>query len=412
MFPNFFALGRVLSSRLGLAYPIPYNLANEHLSLVDVQVITTLESFLSLKKDWNDLVHESGMDSVFFRHEWFVCCWRRLEQNCDPWILIVRKQNAIIAVAPLVIRKITLRGLPARAVGFLENPDTPIADIIIRENEPIGLEGIIDALVKNGHRWDLMLLQKMTGESKAISGLETVAKKNGLYFSSEPSGQRWMVKDAGTWESYLNGKSARFRKTLRNVINRLEKLGTVSVEHHTHPDDLDRVLADAFTVSGKSWKTKLGLAITNQRSVEEFFRSFSSLAMEEGWLDLWVLKVDGNPVSMEYDLVYNGKVWALRSDFDETMKNYSPGAYLNYFIAKHFLETGLLEYDMGLGANEYKLRWANHFCPVTECHIYNSTIYGRSLFFLEERLIPAIRSIRQALRSVVGAGESKKLSDG
>ena len=46
---------------------------------------------------------------------------------------------------------------------------------------------------------------------------------------------------------------------------------------------------------------------------------------------------------MEYDLVYNRKVCAIRADIDETMNSYSPGAYLSYFIAKHFFETDLLK---------------------------------------------------------------------
>lgn len=368
---------------------------------LSLQEITSLDDFQSIQKEWNAFLNEAGQESIFFQHEWFEFCWRRIEKEAKPWIWIARDGHRIIAIAPLMLQRARLRGLPIRKILFLENPDTPVADFVAGDERREGIEAILDGLIRHRRYWDLIFLNKIPGDSETLSILERASQDRCFKLQSDRLGRRSFLKKITDWETYWRNKSPKFRKTMRNVLNRLEKLGKVVVEHHQHLDDLDQVINEVFSVSGKSWKVKIGMAITSQESVRMFFCNLSNLAQREGWLNIWLLKLNGQPIAMEYDLVDQRKVWAIRADFDEAFEGYSPGSYLNYVITKHFFESDSLEYDMGPGINEYKLRWTNQFHQVAACRIYSRTMYGSGLFYLENRLIPVLRVARRKYLEII-----------
>lgn len=369
-------------------------------SEVSIQSLSTLEEFLAVRKEWNVFVEQSTANTLFFRHEWFEYSWRRVLPDARPLALIARQRGEIQAIAPLMILRQSIRGLRVWTMTFLEHPDTPIVDVILGPRGQTALGAILDTLLQASIRWDLIQLAKMPDQSKTKVLLKQLAEQRGLTFTSDSGGKRMVLENAGSWETYLASRSPRFRKTLRNVVNRVEKLEKVSIEHLRRPEDLEQVIEEMCLVSQRSWKAGIGRAITSENRVRRFFAELSYWACREGRLDIWLLKVNGVPVAMEYDLTDEDKVWAIRSDFDEAAKAFSPGTYLNYAIAKHFMTTGLKEYDMGPGANEYKLRWTDQYHPVAACTVYNRTFGARTVFWMEHRIAPILRVAKERFRGM------------
>src|SRR5205823_3838432 len=101
-------------------------------------------------------------------------------------------------------------------------------------------------------------------------------------------------------------------------------------------------------------------------------------------LHVWILRLDGRAVATEYQLVAEGRVSALRADFDPAFAELSPGAYLNHRIVQALFERGEChEYDMGPGDNEYKLRWATGQRDLASLRIFSPAPYGRALHVLD-----------------------------
>lgn len=379
---------------------------------LSIEEVDSLDRFLALRREWNGFLKEICQESIFLRHEWYELCWRRVEGRAKPWVWVVRGAHGIEAIAPLMIQSDRVRRLPVRKITFLENPDTPVSDFIAGASRRKGILAILEALGRHSNRWDLICLTKIPGESETIPVLQDLSRKKGFPFQSDPSGKRIYLLKTGDWDSYLRSKSPKFRKTFRNVQNRLEKAGKVTVEHHRCPQDLDHVLDELFAISKNSWKSGIGMAMSSSESIMGFFTGLSSLALQEGWLDIWLLKLDGKPVAMEYDLIDQGKVWSLRSDFDEAYGGYSPGTYLNSVIIKSLFDRGLEEYDMGPGSNQYKLRWGDQSHPVTTCILYNRTLCGKALFYLENRLIPMIKTARDRFQQFGNKAENLHACEG
>jgi CelD/BcsL family acetyltransferase involved in cellulose biosynthesis len=117
---------------------------------------------------------------------------------------------------------------------------------------------------------------------------------------------------------------------------------------------------------------------------------------------VWLLVLDGAPIAMEYDLVHGDVVYALRADFDETFKEHSPGAYLEYEILKSLLESKIAEYNTGPGLNAYKAKLTETAREYVRLHLFGNTARGRWCQASETVLIPIIKRIRELCQGKPG----------
>jgi CelD/BcsL family acetyltransferase involved in cellulose biosynthesis len=206
----------------------------------------------------------------------------------------------------------------------------------------------------------------------------------------------------GDWETYWTERSQRFKKTVRNVANRVQRLGTVSVTD-AGTQDLSTCMNILHALAGRSWKKSLDVSVTQSRPIAAFFEDLTAALLERGQLHLWVLNLDGVPIAAEYHVRDGDTVYALRGDFDERYRDASPGAYLNAHIVRTYFERGIRHYDMGPGESEYKQRWATRIADLDTFIIFHRTPYARALYALEHHAIPRLRRAREWLRGTSAA---------
>jgi len=135
--------------------------------------------------------------------------------------------------------------------------------------------------------------------------------------------------------------------------------------------------------------------MATMEGMPRFFHELTRRASANGWLHLWILRLDGRAVATEYQIGANGSIDALRADFDSGLADLSPGSHLLAEIIRALFERGdIREYNMGPGVNEYKLRWANGGHDLVSYEVYAPTRYGRLLHTADTRLIPRARQWR------------------
>ncbi len=132
---------------------------------------------------------------------------------------------------------------------------------------------------------------------------------------------------------------------------------------------VESFLERSIGISAKSWKSRTGNSL-DMPAPQAFIRRLSALASRRGWLSIWILSLNDRPVAMEYQLVADGNVYALRSDFDPEFDEISPGTYLNLVLVQQLFGRGLRRYYMGPGNNAYKCRWAAQAEPIEELNMY------------------------------------------
>jgi CelD/BcsL family acetyltransferase involved in cellulose biosynthesis len=361
---------------------------------VKARIITSLREFEALAPIWREVTTESRQTSPFLSHDWFACCWRTAGPTREREVWLLEDSAGPLAFVPLMRWRQRLRGLPVRMVGLLDSPDTPFIDLPAAGAREEIVAGFLRVFRERGD-WDVLSLQKVPADSSTIKALEAVALSGNLPWrvaGTENTPYLTLSKD---WEGFFRQQTQRFRKTCRNVENRLKRSGTVSVEEHRDVDPDGPLFAEVLSVSRQSWKGPRGLALATMEGMPRFFHELTRRASTNGWLRLWVLRLDGRAVATEYQIGANGSIDALRADFDAALADLSPGSHLlTEIIRALFEQASVHEYNMGPGSNEYKLRWATGSHQLISFEIYSPRRYGRLLHTTETRIVPRARQWR------------------
>jgi len=360
-----------------------------------IRHVSDLAEFETLGPAWSALAGESGQTSPFHSHDWFLCCWRAAGPDHRPEILVVEDAVGPVGLVPLVHWKGDVHGVPARFVGLLSAPDTPFVDwLAVGPPEPV-LEAVMKDLARR-EDWDVLTLAGLPATSATLKALESWLPGRFRWHQAGMLRSPYLVV-SGAWEEFWAAKSQRFKKTIRNVANRLAKTGTVTIEEHRDVRPDGAFFADLLDVSRRSWKAPRQVAIATMPRMPEFFADLTRLASARGCLRLWILRLDGRAVATEYQLEDGGRVHALRSEFDGSLpEELSPGTHLNAEIIRALFGcTGVHEYDMGPGENGYKARWSSDAHETVTLRIYRPGTYGAALYALEARAVPALKRLRR-----------------
>jgi len=362
-----------------------------------VRRVSTWPEFEELQEPWRHLAEAADQRSPFLSHEWFACCWRACAPAARPEVLVVADGGEPVALVPLMGWAERTCGLPIRALGLLEAPDTRFADLVAAAPLPAVVEAVLEHL-RPRRDWHVLRLRKLRPGSPTLKALEGALAGRFTSHHGAPVSSPYL-ETSGDWSTFYRATSQRFKKTARNIRNRLERAGRVTIEEHRAVDPASALFAELLELAGRSWKADRQLTIATMPGMPEFFTELTRRASERGWLSLWILRLDGRAVAMEYQVVDGGTVHALRADFDLAMRELSPGSALNYAIAEAlFARPGVHEYDMGPGLNDYKMRWASGVRETVTLTAFRPGPYGRAIAVMETALVPAARRLRGAWR--------------
>ncbi len=367
----------------------------------DVRVVTAESEFLALGSEWNELVGNSRRPSVFLRHEWFEAVWQWQKCDSSPFVLLWLRDGALAAVLPLAIRADGLRSGAVRSLEFLMAPDSQLCDVITRAgDESAAASAFVDALVEHRRAWDVFRVRGVPRGGAAAALVDAFRQRGFVTDALEPD-RNLYIPLGGGWEDYYKNRSRSLKKANNLAVNRLQRAGEVSVEWlapgaRTPPSDLDRTIATVIDISARSWKGNIATGL-DKPGPQAFIRRLSERANDQGWLSVWTVRLNGRPVAMEYQLVADGNVYALRGDFDAACDTISPGSYLSRQLLERLFGQGLRRYFLGPGENEYKLRWTDQAELLDDQRIYGRTMRGHWLALWRRCLKPCLRAVRDGI---------------
>jgi CelD/BcsL family acetyltransferase involved in cellulose biosynthesis len=366
-----------------------------------VTLISSAAEFTALQEQWNAVASSARDASVFCRHEWLDSAWQWRQQTARLYLLCYFVGRRPAAVLPLVWQKVPTRGLAVRELSFLTVPDTQACDLIVAEPDTASASAAFALeLWRRRAEWDVMRLKFLSSSSVAACTFRDSLEATGFTTrAANAPGNPFVALDS-TWEHYYATRSRRLKKGNNLAANRLRKAGAVTIDWLAPGDDdserVESFLERSIGISAKSWKSRTGNSL-DMPAPQAFIRRLSALASRRGWLSIWILSLNDRPVAMEYQLVADGNVYALRSDFDAEFDEISPGTHLNRVLVQQLFGRGLRRYYMGPGNNAYKLRWTEETRPVQELAVYGPALAGRGLALWEATVRPMAVGLRDRL---------------
>jgi CelD/BcsL family acetyltransferase involved in cellulose biosynthesis len=298
------------------------------------------------REEWQALARRSR--NVFQTWEWTKLWWRHFGAGRPLQITLVRRPDGgALAILPLYL---AMRR-PLRIVRFLgHGPAHLLGPICAPQDRALATRALQRALREREERVDLFLGDSLPGDegwTKELGGRQTARYSSPLIRTEDT-----------TWDRFLQGRSHHFRARLRNHERRLARDWGLTYRLADDPARIDDDLRLLFELHEMRWGPDASEHYAKNRS---FDWELAPLALERGWLRLWIMELDGTPAVALLGLRYEGTEWLLRfgRDPDPRRRSISAGLVLLARAVRSAIEDGVTAYRLGRSAAEYKNRFAD-----------------------------------------------------
>lgn len=254
--------------------------------------------------------------------------------------------------------------LPVRALQFVGTSYRRISTPRSEYNTLFSVGGgtgraaseLLKALVSTP--WTEAVFRDVRESSADIHELKNLAAVHGWLWRVVDDDTAYSINTSFSWNEYLAALGSNTRLRLFNRRKLIEGLGTVNLVN-AWPDQTDWFFDLLNDFHAKRW----GQPCFNERS-QRFHKEFLARVPQEGGdPELSILTVDGNPISVLYNVAFEGCVYNIQAGFIEGFhKKLAVGTlHLGYSIEDAFRHPDIARFDMlaGEGKHEnYKSRLA------------------------------------------------------
>lgn len=158
------------------------------------------------------------------------------------------------------------------------------------------------------------------------------------------------------WDDYLASCSSNFRQQLRRKERKLAR------EHQLqyrggNAENATNEMQLLFELHGQRWDEGESLFATPERRA--FHLDFASVAAERGWLRMWFVVVDGEPVAAWHGFRFSGIETYYQLGRHRDWGHASVGMLAVAHSLREAITDGMDEYHLGPGGSSYKYRFTD-----------------------------------------------------
>jgi CelD/BcsL family acetyltransferase involved in cellulose biosynthesis len=302
-----------------------------------------------LRQQWNALVLQMEKPEVFYTWEWASAFVRSYGDSVDPWIATAYEGNQLVGVAAFA-------RMSAKQVCFLSGTTADYCDFV---STPPKRREFVAAVLSDLRQSGIatMVLANLPAESATVAEI----RHSSNYSSFLRMGYICAQVQLGSEEEKQALKEALFKKKmLRRSMNGLQRIGPVTLQHDLG-SGLERGVIERFCKTHVARFLATG-RISNlvQARRRAFLRELATLLAERGWFDLSTLRAGKFVVGVNYGFRFQGSRFWYQPTIVNKFEEYSPGSCLLAKIVEDACEDpNTRMVDLGLGAEEYKGRFAN-----------------------------------------------------
>lgn len=356
--------------------------------MLKIEEINSYNDFEKLNKQWDALLHESNIDSFFLTHEWILSWWKNLGIDKKLFILVVRENEKILAIAPFMFSKGTLTKMPVRKIEFI-GAGWGYGGFILLDKHEQCLNLIWNYLKEKSKSWDVAVLSNISINNDISSIEKTIADSNLLYIYEKNFIPYIPLRD--NWNNYISQRSYSFRRNLKNRERRINKIGKVKFERfNSNLKDINSLMNVLFDISKRSWKAKERTAIASDEKVKNFYLDLAKKLYEKNWLDISILKVNEKPISYKFGAIFKRKYIDIDIAFDDDYSSFSPGNLHRCYLLKQLFEEDLDEVDSVM-AFDYKKELTNFKREFARILIFKKSLYSMFHFIMRLKILPLLK---------------------
>lgn len=359
-----------------------------------IKIISEYIEFVSLKDEWNRLHALTGSKLLWLKHEWLDCWWQSFGSHAQLFVIADFGTSGLDAAVPLLIRPMKIKGFRQRVLRFIENGITPRSNFLFTEPSRERIAALWNKALESSGQWDLAILANIETGTKEYQAWSEYLVKSESRFVEIPERQSPYIDLSGGWDNVWNSFGKNLRRNLNRAKTRLSSEGEFHLIEFDSAVSIRPALEKCFEISRLSWKGEQGVDMAGSQQRRKFYDLITEEAIRDGWLRIWMLKLNDRYIAFEYALVNDGYVLPIAADYDPELKQCSPGAVLRSLILERLTSQSLDSYDFGGTLYDYKLYWTKQVRPHSQFWVFHSGIKSRMLYQMKARLLPAIERLK------------------
>jgi len=314
---------------------------------LEVSVLTAPDALDEIPADqWDALVDALPRPSPYLLHGWLVSRARHALGASVPRFHVAWRAGRLVGALPLEI----VRHAGFRIGRFAAGPSATWLDVMLAQGEPVTTARELVVSARNAgcdfYHLDGIAHDALVGE---IGDLGMVARFENCRFDF---GRGWDVV-------YREVVSKRHRQDYQRKRRLLGERGRLETRVARSAEELGAVLDETFRLHELRWRghydaSRYASAPTRLAMAEAVQR----LAARDSYRIVTV-ELDGRPIAFLSVFILRGSAIGHRTAFDPAFGDYSPGA-LVFFDAFEACEAeGVVRFEFGGGADQYKHRLAD-----------------------------------------------------
>ncbi|MEM2507242.1 MAG: GNAT family N-acetyltransferase [Nitrososphaeria archaeon] len=332
--------------------------------MLKVTEVDNINKIIELKNVWNKLLSYYKNNNPFLTFEYLATYWKHFGKDRKLKILCVKdEKNEIVAIAPLRLSNYTFAGLLTyKVIEPLSYMGADYTDFILPNQDEKCLRKIISYLYEKND-WDFIYLYDIPETSTLSNLLRTLNNRTDPFIFDTLRGTVCpYISLPNSMEAFTNRLNPNFRKNLKKRLKKLEKdFRKIELKSYRDFGTVEEAMNIFFKLHQKRWTTKDMPGVFSTTETKRFYVEVAKRFAEKGWLALYFLTVNDEPIAARYGFEYNNKMYFCLHGFNPDYSRYAPGHIMHLKVIENCIKKGIIECDFLKGGEPYKFYWTNTY---------------------------------------------------
>jgi CelD/BcsL family acetyltransferase involved in cellulose biosynthesis len=342
---------------------------------LDLQVVTDVSSFLSLRDEWDRLVDASPA-SIFQTFDWQWLWWKYFGDRLHLHIIVFRHKGKLVGLAPLYLDVYSVFGVKLHCrLRFLgggvedrrsqwdlaQFGPSDYLDVFALPEFQAEVANSFLAYVRKETWLDEAELENIPHNSLLVKELIPLVKREGHPYKYVQDHVCPRITLPATLEEYLRTRSAKFRYQLSQTRKAATTQGLFSIKPVESTSDLHEALLELIRLHQMRWN-RIGYPgmfadIRFRRFQEEVTARF----LERGWLWFKTVHTNGSCIAARLGFKFKDSISDYVAGFDDQSPGAKrrPGFALILSMMEDALQHKMCAIDLLRGYETYKFEFTD-----------------------------------------------------
>jgi CelD/BcsL family acetyltransferase involved in cellulose biosynthesis len=322
---------------------------------MEISEVHTTEGLTALRGDWDALLEACPEATVFQSWEWNEAWWRTFGAGHRLCLVQVREQQRLVGLAPWCIRRVP--GTPLRRLTFL---GTQVSDYLEALAIPEWAEAVGVALLRylgDSRAYDLVDWPELRPATPLLQMLERSGPaRAGWTCVWQPQEPCLAIALPPTWEAYV-ARLGKLRRNLNYYRHLLERR-YASVEFRLATQgELPEAMEALFALHEQRWQRRQLPGHFGNPRIQAFHRQVADRFQARGWLRLYLVRVEGRIIGVEYGFRFRDRYASYLGGFDPAWQHYRVGTLLIGAAIRQAIAESCPVFDWLRGPEPHKVAW-------------------------------------------------------